>query len=1239
MVIKCPKCQANNPDTQKFCGECATPLQSSKDTPVTQTIKIPKEELPTGSAFAGRYQIIEELGKGGMGKVYKARDQKIDEVMALKILKPEIAADENTIKRFKNELKFARKIGHHNVCRMYDLHEEEATLFITMEYVAGMDLKCLIRKKGALPEAETISIARQLCAGLAEAHRLGVVHRDLKSQNIMIDKKETAKIMDFGISRSLEGKGFTQEGIIIGTPDYMSPEQAEGTEVDERSDIYSLGVILYEMGTGRVPFEGDSALSIALKHKSHPPQDPKELNDELSDGLSAIILKCMAKAKENRYQSVQDILLDIINLEEGTEITASAWKAQVPAFLIEEEEKPIGEEKLIFVAREQELYKLERLFEKALSSHGQVAFVSGEAGSGKTALMREFCRRAQGIYPALVVANGKCNAHTGIGDPYLPFIEILSLLTGDVEARWAAGSITKEHALRLWNVLPLTARAIEDKGPELIDTFVSGSSLVSRAETISTRSAEWLVRLKKLVERKSSLPSDSMLQQSNLFEQYTRVLQELAKEQPLLLVLDDLQWVDAGSASLLFHLGRRIEGSRILILGAFRPSELDLGRDRERHPIEFVIHEFKRDFGEIELELDKAEGKRFVEEFIDSGPNQLSDDFRDMLFQQTKGHPLFTVELLREMQDQGLLLKDRKGRWVEGPGLNWNTLPARVDAVIEERISRLTEKLREVLTLASVEGEEFTAEVVAQLEKTDIRELVRLLSSELDKRHHLVSAKGTRQLAKQRLSIYLFQHILFQRYLYNNLDEVERSHLHEDVGNILESLYKEQADEISVQLARHFHEAGIVEKAIEYLHKAGNRAVRLSANEEAITHFNKALELVKTLPENPERSQQELSLQLALIVPLQASKGFAAPELGRAVVRARELCQEIGDTPQLFAALVQLATFYSTRPEYRTALEFQDQINKIAEQSGDPMQVAISYYAVTWALLNLSKFTQTLEHAKRMNTLYDPEKHGTLGYIFGYDLGVLNRAFGAWALWFLGYPDQALEEFNIAIAHARKLNHPHTLAFALVGGCELHWFLRDRQGVNKYAQELAPLSDEQGFIYWQGHGIFYRGERQTLEGQVQEGIKQMHQGLEIMRATGTETCLTRLLSRMADACRASGKIDEGLSVIAEALEVKCKYEELYMEAEIYRLKGELLLMKGEAETEAEELFRQAIKVSRQQQAKSLELRAVMSLSRLLQKRGEKAGARKLLEKIYAWFTEGFDTPDLEEAKVLLEELS
>jgi len=441
----------------------------------------------------------------------------------------------------------------------------------------------------------------------------------------------------------------------------------------------------------------------------------------------------------------------------------------------------------VFVGREGELDRLDVALDRILEGQGSVFFVAGDAGSGKTALMDAYARQAHEKVPNLLIARGTCNAITGAGDPYLPFRTTLRALTGDVESQWEAGTITGDQARNLWQSLPLVSRSIVEHGPDLVDTFVPGSGLISRTATAMPAGGDLLKRLQEVVEREKPVLGE--LVQLQLFQQYTEVLREVAQERPVLLTLDDLQWADSGSINLLFHLGRELTGGRILVLAAYRPEEVALGRTGSRHPLAPVLDEFKRSFGDIWIDLNQAKNDSFVEDFVNSEPNRLGVEFRRMLFRHTGGHALFTVELLRDLQERGDLRQDEVGQWIESPSLAWESLPARVEGVIEARIDRLEEELREILTVAAVEGQEFTAQVVARVQQIQERRLLRSLSQELAKRHQLVKKRQGFHIGEKLLSRYRFAHNLFQRYLYNDLSPGERRLLHGEIAPILEELY------------------------------------------------------------------------------------------------------------------------------------------------------------------------------------------------------------------------------------------------------------------------------------------------------------------------------------------------------------------------------------------------------------------------------------------------------------------
>jgi DNA-binding SARP family transcriptional activator/predicted ATPase len=933
----------------------------------------------------------------------------------------------------------------------------------------------------------------------------------------------------------------------------------------------------------------------------------------------------------------------------GTPIEKERHNAQVesplaphpsspPAFLSDSEREPVGSGMPVFVARQGELAQLDGYLDLALAGQGHVAFVIGGAGRGKTALLEQFARHAQQRCADLIVASGHCNAFSGIGDPYLPFREILELLTGDVEARWAAGSISRAHARSLWALLPHTAQALLNAGPDLIDIFLSSSALMSRATTAAPGDAGWVAQLEALLSRKAANLSAANLTQGDLFAQYSKVLQVLARQRPLLLLLDDLQWADAGSINLLFSLGRQLVGHRILIVGAYRSDEVAQGRAGERHPLEAVINEFQSHFGNTRIDLRQAEGRQFVESLLNTVPNRLSSGFKEALFHLTEGHALFTIEMLRAMQERGDLIQDGTGRWVESGTLAWKTLPPRVEGVIAERIARLPATHQEILKVASVEGEDFTAEIVAQVQAVDGRGLVRQLSGTLDKQHRLVTSQGGRRLETQILSRYRFRHILFQRYLYNSLDESERVYLHEAVGNTLERLYGNQADEVAVELARHFQMARLADKAVAYLQKAGEKAVRSYADYEAIRFFNEALALLKTLPDTPTQVSTELSLQIALGDVLLATKGFPAPEVEQAFNRARELCSKVGETPQLFPILHGLYRYYLLSAEIQAMRELGEQIMHLTRQQEDVSLLLPAELTLGQTSYVEGEFAAAQSHFDQGSACYDPERRQDHIALFGQDAMVTCQVQSTLALWHLGYPDQALKKSHEAVALAQKLSHPFSLAIALSYASWLHQSRREALPAQEWADASISICSGRGFAIWGQIATILRGWALTEKGEVERGIAEMRRGLADYQATGAEILVPHFLVLIAEAYGKAGQPDRALASLDEALGRVEKSGERNCEAELHRVKGELLLMQGEA-AEAQVCFHQGLDVARRQGSKSLELRAAVSLSRLWQRQGEKAEARQMLTEIYDWFTEGFDTADLIEAKALLEELS
>jgi DNA-binding SARP family transcriptional activator/predicted ATPase len=938
-----------------------------------------------------------------------------------------------------------------------------------------------------------------------------------------------------------------------------------------------------------------------------------------------------------------------------------------------------------FVAREQELARLNQLLDTVLAGQGQVVFVTGEAGSGKTALMHEFSRQAMAAHGNVVVATGNCTAHAGAGDPYLPFMDVLHMLAGDIEAKRASGAIAPEHARRLWSLLPQTVDALLEVGPDLIDLLVPAKTLAARVATYApwpggaAAGAVQQARLEEIVKQRAASPTGTVaIARGGLFAQVTRVLQTIAHQQTLILVLDDLQWVDSGSVDLLFHLGRRLSGCRILVLGAYRPGTVALGRNRERHPLEFLVNEFQREFGNMPVDLAQADGQRFVEAFVDAEPNRLGAAFRDTLYRHTRGQALFTVELVRGLQKRGDLVQDGAGVWIEGRSLNWARMPVRVEAVIAERIDRLPPECRTMLDVASVEGEEFTAEVVARVLGVTEEEVLRRLSGELSKQHDLVRPQSLQRLAPgsssdpsrggQRLSRYRFRHYLFQLYLYQHLDPVERAALHETIGRSLEALYhghEAGREAIAPQLAQHFEAAGLADRAVDCLIEAGRWAFRLSATQEAITYYRRGLALLGAEPDwsnveysgtqerRAERDRRELDLQLALSDPLVATRGWGATEQASALMRAYQLAERLGEIDRLLPVLLSVANMSIGQGEFYKALDLSDELLHLAEQIGEPFYIAMSHHRLGSSYLFLGELALAREHLEQALALYRRQPPGSPfpPSIWTIEVGIPTLARLPHLLWMLGYPDQALACSQEALAVARDLNHIPTLAAALSGACSSFYLLRRQAPIaRQYTTALLRLAAEQDLVTFEILETIHDGYEQVEAGQIEAGIETMRHGLASLEGRDQVATRPRQLVLLAEACLKAGQVAAGLDAVDEAQALADRTGARASQPEIYRLRGQLLLQAADGNAPApdtgchadisapEACFRQAIDVARLQQGRSWELRAIMSLCRLLQAQGQCQVAREKLAELYAWFAEGFDTPDLQEACALLQEL-
>ncbi|MGD2165395.1 MAG: tetratricopeptide repeat protein, partial [Anaerolineae bacterium] len=787
----------------------------------------------------------------------------------------------------------------------------------------------------------------------------------------------------------------------------------------------------------------------------------------------------------------------------------------------------------VFVARERELGRLDCFLARALAGHGSLAFVTGGPGQGKTALLQAFTRRAMDRHPRLLVAWGNCGAYVGVGDSYLPFRDVMAMLTGDVESRWAAGSMSRDHARRLWDSVPLVTEAVLTQGSSLIGTLLPGDALLARAATVLPHRIESLKRLKALATRDRDSPVE--LEQRFLFEQVIGVLRAVAAQHPLVLVLDDLQWADKASVGLLFHLGRRLAGSRILIACASRAQEVNLGRDGKPHPLEIALQEFKRTYGDVRIDLDRTdrkEGRRFVDALLDTEPNLLGEEFRVALFRRTEGHPLFTIELLRAMQERGDLVRagGADGPWIEGATLRWEELPARVEAVIEQRIRLLDPESKDILRVASVEGAVFTAQVVALVTEMPQRPLLTKLARVLEHRHQLVMEQEEAHSDPRRIARYRFGHILIQDHIYRSLGHGERRMLHGHVAAALEDIYAGDEDQIAVQLAHHYQRSGDGERAFRYLTLAAENAARTYAVDEAILHYSRAVEIAKTL-----------SCDDASLMRVHRGRGLAHetrgdfPSARADHERVLSLARASGDRQREWRALLDLGKLWASRDYDQTRLHVQEAL-KLARQMGEPEILARSLNRMgNWHVNAEDPLVARKYHDEAREIV---ERSGDRrGLAITLDLLGIASLLAGDLVSSVSYYDQSIDLF-------RNLGDRQGLASSLVGrghaGGPAHAALavlsptgpdnarRDLEEALQIAQDTGNPADE-AWVCW-SLGLLY-----VVQGQLAHALEAAGRGLNIASdighrewIVGNRTTLGVVHTEMLDLDEARQQLEDAL---------------------------------------------------------------------------------------------------------------
>ena len=1139
----------------------------------------------------GPYEVLSPLGAGGMGEVFRARDHRLAREVAVKFLPEQTAQAQAAVDRFIREARAASALNHPNIVTIHEIGDSDSGRYLVMELVQGRTLR-EIAKEGPSIEAAG-RIGAQIAKALAVAHAAGIVHRDIKPENVMVREDGYVKVLDFGLARLLpaavEGDGGVTTagsgpGLLLGTLRYMSPEQACGDPAGAPSDVFSLGMVLYELVTGQHPFGADTTLGVLNAIRSQDPLPPSRLKPEVGPALETLILQMLRKEPQLR-PSAADLAAALVGLSE------QRGAAGASPIVMPSRRQTVG--------RDRERAELMAAFAATTAGSGQVICVSGEPGIGKTTLIEDFLEElAAGSHPCRIAA-GRCSERLAGTEAYLPLLEALDRLvhrpSGDAMAR------TMKLLAPSWytQIVPLTAM---------------DSSAMRAAPDLRTISQE---RIKR---------------------ELSAFLEEVCRMQPLVLVLDDVHWIDVSSVDVLGYLLARLDHIRVLVIAIYRPSEL-LSRDHPFLPIKLDL-EGRGLSREIALSgLDLRAVERYLA--LEFPRHRFPPGFSDVIHRRTEGSPLFVVELLRYLRDRHIITQVR-GEWrlAESAADIVRELPQSVRSMIQRKIDQLPDSERRLLVVAAVQGHEFHAAVVARVLQTDAAEVEERLVT-LDRVHGFIRGVREEELPDRTLTVrYRFVHVLYQNALHDSLTPARRAMLSAGVAQALLAFYGEQSGSLASELALLFEAARDFPKAVEYFLRAARNAVRIAAYQEGVLLARHGLEVLKGVPAGMARDRQELALLVTLGVPLTATASYASPDVGQVYARAREICEHLGDSPELFPVLHGLYRFYFVRAELRISLELGERLLALADVAQQDSLRVEAHRAMGNTLFYRGELVSGREHLEAGLALYSPEQHRAHAFVYGINPGVASRSVLALALWSLGSADQARAVARESVAEARTLRHPFSLAWSLCYAALVLQNCGDAAGVRDCADEVIALAAEHGLPFWLAAGTILRGRARFDEaGGIPEALGEMQQGLDGWLRIGAQITTPYYLTLLAEVCAAADRPDLAEDALARAVAMAEQHEERWWLAEQYRLQGMLLtgggLRGGAPAADGTGWLRKAADLAQGQRSLALELRALTSLAQVQPEPGVEA-TRQRLREVASRFTEGFDTADYRRAAALLD---